>query len=423
MAQITFALTWGNYYATGGQTGGSIVFPFVPNDGIKLHSETNNQTYETLSGPILLLGKHNLRSFGFESFLPGKSKTYSFMNAASSMTRRVPRHDTQLLPGMNHAFGGGSYSLEVSKDGTEIIAELEAIRKKYIPMRAIYTKDDREIFNMPCTISSLEWGYDLAGDIAFSMQFIEYNIPTYNLTELGQIEDPDDATETANTECDPSVFQTASEASSSSGGSYTRIADANYSDDDIKTMCKHLVSGGTYMQDTYYYNPSNRKIMPTTGSGYTTPVSREKIIECEVWCVCNTVNYLGYKSLSACMAAKFNDQYFDWKPNMYNKYNNNFTNIWNGYNMEATVKKVLDQWSDIQAGNDVPTAAMPTKYTCQFGGAAGYYSNSTALGQYALTYYFDYYVYAGAGCKLADKYKGIHQKLLNGEGFDPTMSP
>lgn len=423
----SIAITYGNYTATEGATGGCLVLPVIPNEGIDISSQYNNQTYESLNGPLLLLGRRNLRTFSIQSFFPNKA--YDFIYAGSGVIRRKARHETtNNLPGMNRSFGGGAYTTEIVQDGMACVEFIENVRAQLIPVRVIYTDNGEQVLNMACTINDFSWGFDASGDIGYTMSFTEYVFPQYNAAELGELEDPADAVETENKECDPSVFQTAAETTASSAEGYTRTAEANYIENDVLLMCRHIVSGMVCTQDTVYYSSANKKIWPTSNSSYNRPITAATLVSAEVWCVLNCADSeYPDKSLSAALPIMFNNVKFDYNSKVYSKYGDNYTSIWGfNFNLYNVCKTVLDQWSDEHAGNTV-NRTLPAGYTSQWGSVANEgnitgpknYGNVANGLIYGLVYYFKQSLYTTAN----KPWYGTAQKWIkSGEAWDFSVA-
>lgn len=123
---------------------GIAVFPVITNGSVMLSRDQDNPTFEGQNGQIQALGTTNLASFTVESIFP---------------LHRYPWSQP------------GSWQ----DDGWRYVETINAVRERKIPFRAIYL-DDRgvEIFNLPVSVESFEYGLDRAQDIAFRLEFREY---------------------------------------------------------------------------------------------------------------------------------------------------------------------------------------------------------------------------------------------------------
>ncbi|MFQ9411140.1 MAG: hypothetical protein ACLR1T_09005 [Evtepia gabavorous] len=79
-------------------------------------------------------------------------------------------------------------------DGWAYVRTIEAARLRRIPFRAIHLDNDgTELFNLPVTVDSFEYGRDQAGDVAYTLSCKEYRfaIPV----DLEELAKPADAKE------------------------------------------------------------------------------------------------------------------------------------------------------------------------------------------------------------------------------------
>jgi|GEM_PF-770460 len=122
---------------------GVMVFPVITNGSVMLSRDQDNPTFEGMTGQLQALGTTNLASFSVESIFP--LHRYSWAHT-------------------------GSW-----EDGWRYVETINNVRLRKIPFRAIYL-DDRgeEIFNLPVSVESFEYGLDRAKDIAFRMECREY---------------------------------------------------------------------------------------------------------------------------------------------------------------------------------------------------------------------------------------------------------
>lgn len=126
---------------------GVMVFPVITNGSVMLNRAQNNPTFDGLKGQLQALGNTNLASFTVESIFP--------------------LHD---YPWARY----GSWKAQ----GWRYVETINAVRLRKIPFRAIYLDDmGKEIFNLPVSVESFEYGLDQAKDIAFRLEFREYRFP------------------------------------------------------------------------------------------------------------------------------------------------------------------------------------------------------------------------------------------------------
>ncbi len=135
---MDFILGWNNWE-------GRIIFPYVPNDSIRLTRGQSNIVYDGINGQLNALGNMELAEFDFESWLPSN-----------------PRNTSNARPVSNRM-------------GWKALREIEAARLRKIPFRAILLDNNgKEVFNLAVSLETLEYGIDQARDIAIKMHFREY---------------------------------------------------------------------------------------------------------------------------------------------------------------------------------------------------------------------------------------------------------
>lgn len=163
---------------------GVMVFPVINNGSVMLNRDQDNPTFEGMTGQLQALGNTNLASFSVESIFP--LHRYSWIQPGSWQD-----------------------------DGWRYVETINAVRLRKIPFRAIYL-DDRgeEIFNMPVSVESFEYGLDRAKDIAFKLDCREYRFAkTPNVESLPKKASADGAAVTVKTEPVKTEAQQAAETS------------------------------------------------------------------------------------------------------------------------------------------------------------------------------------------------------------------
>ena len=98
-----------------------LVFPVVPNAGIQLSRDQDNQAFDGINHELQALGNMKLATFSITSFFP--LKRYSFLRPYSSI------------------------------NGWHYVRVIEAVRKRKIPFRALHLDNNgQEVFNLPVTV-------------------------------------------------------------------------------------------------------------------------------------------------------------------------------------------------------------------------------------------------------------------------------
>lgn len=161
-----------------------LVFPVVPNGGIQLSRDQDNQSFDGINHELQALGNLKLATFSITSFFP--LKPYSFLRPYSST------------------------------NGWHYVRAIEAVRKRKIPFRALHLDNNgQEVFNLPVTVENFEYYIDQAGDIAYSIDFKEYRFANGSAATLDKPKDAaGEQTQTA--------AQLSSSTGSSDGGAYTK---------------------------------------------------------------------------------------------------------------------------------------------------------------------------------------------------------
>lgn len=161
-----------------------LVFPVVPNAGIQLSRDQDNQAFDGINHELQALGNMKLATFSITSFFP--LKRYSFLRPYSSI------------------------------NGWHYVRVIEAVRKRKIPFRALHLDNNgQEVFNLPVTVENFEYWLDQAGDIGYTIDFKEYRFANGGAATLSKPKDAaGEKTQTA--------AQLNASTGSSSGGTFTK---------------------------------------------------------------------------------------------------------------------------------------------------------------------------------------------------------
>jgi hypothetical protein len=161
-----------------------LVFPVVPNAGIQLSRDQENQAFDGINHELQALGNMKLATFSITSFFP--LKRYSFLRPYSSI------------------------------NGWHYVRVIEAVRKRKIPFRALHLDNNgQEVFNLPVTVENFEYWLDQAGDIGYTIDFKEYRFANGSAATLSKPKDAaGEKTQTA--------AQLNASTGSSGGGTFTK---------------------------------------------------------------------------------------------------------------------------------------------------------------------------------------------------------
>lgn len=113
----------------------------VPPSAIDIEMSQGNSDFESFSGPIRLLGNRGLTKMSWSSIFPNRPLRF-------------------IRPG-------------ASAVAKEYIDFFEAAWKRQIPLRVVIIYKTQKI-NIPCTVDSLSWKIDRAGDVAYSISLTEF---------------------------------------------------------------------------------------------------------------------------------------------------------------------------------------------------------------------------------------------------------
>lgn len=285
-----------------------MTFPVIPSGGISLEVTQANQSFDSINGEMQALGKVNLATFTIESFFP--LKPYPFIRPGGDI------------------------------NGWFYVSNIKAAMARRIPFRAIYLDQwHHEIFNMPVSVDSFEYGLDRAGDIAYKLSFREYRFASTAI--VGSLPAQTDAPGAYESETAASltVAQTAAQAAAASGGTYPRL----YSAEEANIMAKLLYGEAGGVSST-----------------------REKACVC--WTVCNRVD-AGYGSLAGVMTQKAQFQGY--------KASNPIVG-----SLKDLCVDVLDRWSREHAGESNVGRVLPKEYLWFLGdGTHNYFYKSYPNGK------------------------------------------
>ncbi|MCY9529173.1 hypothetical protein M5X04_07465 [Paenibacillus alvei] len=114
--------------------------PIIPPD-FSFSIPRNNEEFETINGPLNLIGTRGLKTLSISSIFPNKK--YKFA--------------------------------KVQKHGWDCVRFFNKWANKRMPIRIIVTDNKaNEILNMACTIENFEYGLDRAGDIPYTLELKEF---------------------------------------------------------------------------------------------------------------------------------------------------------------------------------------------------------------------------------------------------------
>lgn len=295
---------------------GVMVFPVVPNDGIHLSSSQSNETFDGVNHELQSLGTMDLASFDLSSIFP--LHAYPWIRPGSST------------------------------DGWSYVHTIEAVRERRIPFRAIYLDNNgEEIFNLPVSVDSFEYGIDQAGDIAYTMEFREYRFAETEVTEIPVLGSPTGEPTTPGSSVSVGgtlggEVLTDSQAAQLDGGGYTK----RYTQNDAIMMAR---------------------VMFLEARG----VKSKTEIACIGWTILNRVD-AGYGSISKVITA----------PAQFAYSASARTTSDYGYDLVALATDVLDRWSREKAGQSNVGRVLPKNYLWYAGdGKHNYFRNAYKNGR------------------------------------------
>ena len=292
---------------------GVLVFPVIPNGGITLSRGQSNETFDGVNHELQSLGTMDLASFELSSIFP--LHAYPWIRPGSST------------------------------DGWSYVHTIEAVRERRIPFRAIYLDNDgEEIFNLPVSVDSFEYGIDQAGDIAYTLEFREYRFAETEATELPVMGSPTGEPTAAGS----------SVSSVSSGGT---LGGEVLTDSQAAQL-----DGGGY---TKLYTSTDAVMMARVMFLEARGVKSKTEIACIGWTILNRVD-AGYGSISAVITA----------PNQFAYSASASTTSDYGYDLVALATDVLDRWSREKAGQSNVGRVLPNGYLWYAGdGKHNYFRN------------------------------------------------
>lgn len=282
---------------------GVMVFPVVPNGGVSLGTGQDNISFDGINGELQALGTLDLSTFSIESIFP--TRAYPWMRP-------------------------GSWT-----DGWRYVETIDAVRKRRIPFRAILLDNaGREIFNLPVSVESFEWGLDQARDISYKLSFREYKFAKAPTVEALPSQANAGGTSTAQT---ATTVQTTAQAASSAGDGYTK---------------RYTATDATMMA----------KVMFCEARG----IKSKTEVACVGWTILNRVDAGYASSISAVITAKNQFAYRASAP----------TTSDYGYDLVALATDVLDRWSREKAGQANVGRVLPKDYLWYAGdGKHNYFRN------------------------------------------------
>lgn len=292
-------LSFNNGYWNGNP---QMIFPVVPNNGIHLERQQDLASFDGVNGEMLSIGNPNLAGFTIDSFFP--NKPYSFMRPGSS------------------------------SDGWSYVRTIERVRKERIPFRAVCLDNSgAEVFNLPVTVESFDYGLDRPGDISYSLSFKEYRFATMQTADLAEnpLEGLKEIKKLANIAA-PVVTPAASAVEA---GSTPTIA--LYTANDAVMMAKTM---------------------------YGEARGLEKVeVACVGWCILNRVDDSRFpNTISGVITQR--SQFSGWN-------SKNKTVADRGFDLVELAKDVCNRWSRERAGESNVGRVLPKGY-CWFKGFSGH---------------------------------------------------
>ena len=279
-------------------------FPVVPNGGISLTRAQDNITFDGVNYELQAIGTMNLASFELSSIFP--NRPYPWLRPGSVA------------------------------DGWAYVRTIEAARLRRIPFRAIHLDNDgTELFNLPVTVDSFEYGRDQAGDVAYTLSCKEYRfaIPV----DLEELAKPADAKGEAT--------QTESQRQENTGTSPEGSYQKKYNSDDAVMMARTM------------WNES-RGIQSKTE------------IACVGWTALNRVDAgaaAGFRDTLSGVLTQANQFAYTASAPTTSDY---------GYNLVELATDVLDRWSREKAGQTNVGRVLPKDYKWYAGdGKHNYFRN------------------------------------------------
>lgn len=280
-----------------------MVFPAIVNGSVRLASGQANPTFDGVSGQLQALGGLQLAEFSVSSIFP--LHPYRWMRP-------------------------GSWA-----DGWRYVETIQAVRQRRIPFRAIYLDDSgREIFNLPVSAESFEYGLDESRDISYTIEFREYRFAktpaVASLTAQAVGEDE------TGLSWDVRPVQTDAQAAAQAGEGYTRL-----------------------------YTPAEAVMMAKVMYCEARGVRSRTEIACVGWTICNRVD-AGYGALAKVITAPNQFAYRAGAPTVSDY----------GYDLAALAADVLDRWSRERAGQTDVGRVLPRDYLWYAGdGRHNYFRN------------------------------------------------
>lgn len=280
-----------------------MIFPVVPNGGISLIRSQDNPLFQGVNHELQAIGNMKLANFELSSIFPLKEYHW-------------------IRPG-------------ATSDGWDYVKAIESARLRRIPFRAVHIDNDgEEIFNLPVTVETFEYGLDRAGDIAYSMSFREYRFAIPEA--VGALPE------------NPSAEGEATGGSSSGDGA----------DQNAKTDGQNQANTGSSSQGPYdkLYTESDVIAMAKTMYNEARGIRSKTEIACIGWTILNRVD--------AGSSAGYRDNIYGviTQPQQF-AYSAGAPTVSDyGYDLVALARDVLDRWSREKAGQTDVGRVLPKDY-------------------------------------------------------------
>ena len=280
-----------------------MTFPVVPNEGINLSRSQDNPLFQGVNHELQAIGNMKLATFELSSIFPLKEYPW-------------------IRPG-------------ATSDGWDYVKTIESARLRRIPFRAVHIDNDgEEIFNLPVTVETFEYGRDRAGDIAYSMSFREYRFAIPEA--VGALPE------------NPSAEGEATGGSGSGDGA----------DQNAQTDSQDQANTGSSSQGTYkkLYTESDVIAMAKTMYNEARGIQSKTEIACIGWTILNRVD--------AGSAAGYRDSIYGviTQPQQF-AYSAGAPTVSDyGYDLVALARDVLDRWSREKAGQTDVGRVLPKDY-------------------------------------------------------------
>lgn len=122
-----------------------VVMPYLPPEFELPIRVRGTETFESLQGPLILMGNFTLRQLSWSASFPKGKKTYT------------------------HSHYSG--------DPMAYVAWFNKYIAEKIPFRVAITDNGKSLLNMACHIDSFSYNIDVNGDVNYSISVTEFPIP------------------------------------------------------------------------------------------------------------------------------------------------------------------------------------------------------------------------------------------------------